>query len=100
LTHPATKTTDQEVVTMPAAYGIYQSLAKFQDEKVKALKAKKSRYGKEVFHVEHASSSVWYENESLVSLDGKVYPCTELQKRAGHQTDSQHRRRTHYLWCQ
>lgn len=43
LTHPATKTTDQEVVTMPAAYGIYQSLVKFQDQKVKALKAKKSK---------------------------------------------------------
>ena len=31
LTHPATKTTDQEVVTMPAAYGIYQNLLALQE---------------------------------------------------------------------
>lgn len=31
LKHPATKTTDQEVVTMPAAYGIYQDLRSFQE---------------------------------------------------------------------
>jgi integrase len=30
LKHPATKTTAQEVVTMPAAHGIYQSLVKLQ----------------------------------------------------------------------
>ena len=32
------------------------------------------RYGKEVFHVEHALSGSWFESESLVSLDGKTYP--------------------------
>ena len=31
------------------------------------------RYGKEVFHVEHALSGSWFESESLVSLDGKTY---------------------------
>jgi hypothetical protein len=30
LKHPATKTTSQEVVTMPAAHGIYQALVKLQ----------------------------------------------------------------------
>jgi site-specific recombinase XerD len=31
LRHPATKTTDQEVVTMPAAHGIYQDLKSLQE---------------------------------------------------------------------
>lgn len=31
LKHPATKTTDQEVVTMPAAHGIYQNLKAMQE---------------------------------------------------------------------
>jgi hypothetical protein len=30
LKHPATKTSDKEVVTMPAAQGVYQSLLKLQ----------------------------------------------------------------------
>jgi integrase len=33
LTHPATKTTDKEVVTMPAAYGVYGSLVKLQEQR-------------------------------------------------------------------
>lgn len=33
LSHPATKTTDKEVVTMPAAYGVYRSLVKLQEQR-------------------------------------------------------------------
>ena len=31
------------------------------------------RYGKEVFHVEHACSSYWFEKESIVSSTGELY---------------------------
>ena len=48
LTHPATKTTDQEVVTMPAAYGIYKSLIELQDKRIAALKARKSKLVKKL----------------------------------------------------
>jgi hypothetical protein len=33
LRHPATKTTDREVITMPAAHGVYQSLLKLQKQR-------------------------------------------------------------------
>ena len=41
LKHPPTKTTDTEVVTMPAAYGVYKSLVDLQD---KSKKRKDSDY--------------------------------------------------------
>jgi site-specific recombinase XerD len=71
LTHPATKTTDQEVVTMPAAYGIYQSLVKFQDEKVKALKAKKSKvvdkFTDHLFFPEYAN------RDTMIAVAGRIF---------------------------
>jgi integrase len=69
LKHPATKTTDQEVVTMPAAHGVYQSLVKLQLDR---------GFGKSkdlVFFPE-------YENRNtMIAVAGRIF--SAAVKRAG-----------------
>jgi integrase len=69
LKHPATKTTDQEVVTMPAAHGVYQSLRKLQLDR---------GFGKSkdlVFFPE-------YENRNtMIAVAGRIF--SAAVKRAG-----------------
>jgi integrase len=85
LTHPATKTTDQEVVTMPAAHGVYKSLTKIQDEKIKALKAKKSKeltkYTDHLFFPEYPNRS------TMIAVAGRIF--SAVVKRAGLQTEGE-----------
>jgi integrase len=85
LTHPATKTTDQEVVTMPAAYGVYKSLITLQDEKVKALKAKKSKalnkYTDHLFFPEYPNRS------TMIAVAGRIF--SAVVKRAGLQVEGE-----------
>ncbi len=69
LKHPATKTTDQEVVTMPAAHGIYQALLKLQ--KARGLGVAKGL----VFFPE-------YENRNtMIAVAGRIF--SAAVKRAG-----------------
>jgi integrase len=63
LTHPATKTTDQEVVTMPAAYGVYQSLIKFQD----ANRDPSKKYTDFVFFPEYSNRS------TMMNVAGRIF---------------------------
>lgn len=61
LKHPATKTTDQEVVTMPAAHGIYQSLLELQ---------KARGFGRQtdyVFFPEYAS------RDKMMAIAGRLF---------------------------
>lgn len=61
LRHPATKTTDQEVVTMPAAFGVYEDL--------KALQ-KKRKYGKPtdfVFFPEYKN------RDTMIAVAGRIF---------------------------
>jgi hypothetical protein len=85
LTHTATKTTDQEEVTMPAAHGVYKSLIKIQDEKVKALKAKKSKeltkYTDHLFFPEYPNRS------TMIAVAGRIF--SAVVKLAGHQTEGE-----------
>ncbi|MFZ2738401.1 MAG: hypothetical protein WBI20_06545 [Burkholderiaceae bacterium] len=69
LKHPATKTTDQEVVTMPAAYGIYQNLKGMQE-------MRGNGYDKDfVFFPE-------YENRNtMIAVAGRIF--SAAVKRAG-----------------
>lgn len=71
LTHPATKTTDQEVVTMPAAYGVYKSLIALQDEKVEALKVKKSKVvGK---FTDHLFFPEYSNRDTMIAVAGRIF---------------------------
>lgn len=85
LTHPATKTTDQEVVTMPAACGVYKSLIRLQDEKVKALKVKKSKavgkYTDHLFFPEYANRS------TMIAVAGRIF--SAVVKRARLQVEGE-----------
>jgi integrase len=71
LTHPATNTTDQEVVTMPAAYGVYKSLVELQDERVQQLKARKSkvvgRFTDHLFFPEYAN------RDTMIAVAGRIF---------------------------
>ena len=85
LTHPATKTTDQEVVTMPAAYGVYKSLITLQDEKVKALKAKKSKaVGK---YTDHLFFPEYPNRSTMIAVAGRIF--SAVVKRAGLQVEGE-----------
>ncbi len=69
LKHPATKTTDQEVVTMPAAHGIYQDLRAMQE--MRCLGGAKDF----VFFPE-------YENRNtMIAVAGRIF--SAAVKRAG-----------------
>jgi integrase len=69
LKHPATKTTDQEVVTMPAAHGIYQDLRAMQE--MRAFGRAKDF----VFFPE-------YENRNtMIAVAGRIF--SAVIKRAG-----------------
>lgn len=61
LKHPATKTTDQEVVTMPAASGIYQDLLAFQE--LKGM-AKSSDF---VFYPEYKN------RQTMIAVAGRIF---------------------------
>ena len=73
LTHPATKTTDHEVVTMPAAYGIYESLVRLQDSKsmkrAKSVKSGNRRSGltSYVFFPEYAN------RDTMIAVAGRIF---------------------------
>ena len=85
LTHPATKTTDQEVVTMPAAYGVYKSLITLQDEKVKVLKAKKSKaVGK---YTDHLFFPEYPNRTTMIAVAGRIFRA--VVKRAKLQTEGE-----------
>ena len=85
LTHPATKTTDQEVVTMPAAYGVYKSLITLQDEKVEALKAKKSKaVGK---YTDHLFFPEYPNRSTMIAVAGRIF--SAVVKRAGLQVEGE-----------
>lgn len=85
LTHPATKTTDQEVVTMPAAYGVYKSLIELQDEKVKSLKAKKSKALKK--YTDHLFFPEYPNRTTMIAVAGRIF--SAVVKRAGLQTEGE-----------
>jgi integrase len=85
LTHPATKTTDQEVVTMPAAYGVYKSLITLQDEKVKALKAKKSKALS--MYTDHLFFPEYPNRDTMIAVAGRIF--SAVVKRAGLQTEGE-----------
>ncbi len=75
LKHPATKTTDQEVVTMPAAHGIYQNLKAMQE--MRGFGAPKDL----VFFPE-------YENRNtMIAVAGRIF--SAAIKRAGLQQDGE-----------
>ena len=73
LTHPATKTTDQEVVTMPAAYGVYQSLIELQDAELKkrqtgAIKTRsKKKLNDYVFFPYYAN------RDTMIAVAGRMF---------------------------
>jgi integrase len=69
LKHPATKTTSQEVVTMPAAHGIYQALVKLQ--KVRGVGAAKDF----VFFPEYLNRN------TMIAVAGRIF--SAAVKRAG-----------------
>jgi len=85
LTHPATKTTDQEVVTMPAAYGVYKSLITFQDEKVKMLKARKSKALKK--YTDHLFFPEYPNRSTMIAVAGRIF--SAVIKRAGLQVEGE-----------
>ena len=85
LTHPATKTTDQEVVTMPAAYGVYKSLITLQDDKVKALKAKKSKALKK--YTDHLFFPEYPNRSTMIAVAGRIF--SAVVKRAGLQVEGE-----------
>jgi integrase len=85
LTHPATKTTDQEVVTMPAAYGVYKSLTELQDEKVKSLKAKNSKVLKK--YTDHLFFPEYPNRTTMIAVAGRIF--SAVVKRAGLQTEGE-----------
>lgn len=85
LTHPATKTTDQEVVTMPAAHGVYKSLIELQDEKVKSLMAKKSKALKK--YTDHLFFPEYPNRTTMIAVAGRIF--SAVVKRAGLQTEGE-----------
>ena len=85
LTHPATKTTDQEVVTMPAAYGVYKSLITLQDEKVKALKAKKSKAVSK--YTDHLFFPEYVNRSTMIAVAGRIF--SAVIKRAELKTEGE-----------
>jgi integrase len=85
LTHPATKTTDQEVVTMPAAYGIYKSLMKVQDERIAELKAKKSKLLKKL--TDHVFFPEYPNRDTMIAVAGRIF--SAVVKRAGLETEGE-----------
>lgn len=85
LTHPATKTTDQEVVTMPAAYGIYKSLIELQDKRIAALKARKSKRLKKL--TDHVFFPEYPNRDTMIAVAGRIF--SAAVKRAGLETESE-----------
>ena len=85
LTHPATKTTDQEVVTMPAAYGIYKSLMKVQDERIAELKARKSKLVKKL--TDHVFFPEYPNRNTMIAVAGRIFGAAV--KRAGLETEGE-----------
>ena len=85
LTHPATKTTDQEVVTMPAAYGIYKSLIEVQDKRIAALKARKSKLVKKL--TDHLFFPEHHNRDTRIAVAGRIF--SAAVKRAGLETESE-----------
>lgn len=77
LKHPATKTTDQEVVTMPAAHGIYESLVALQKDR---------DYGQPKQYVFYPE----YQNRNtMIAVAGRMF--SAAVKRAGiQQADEKH----------
>jgi len=75
LKHPATKTTDQEVVTMPAAHGIYQSLVKLQ---------KARNYGEAKHYVFFPEYS---NRNTMIAVAGRIF--SAAVKRAGISRDGE-----------
>ncbi len=85
LTHPATKTTAQEVVTMPAAYGIYKSLIEVQDNRIADLKARKSKIVKKL--TDHVFFPEYPNRDTMIAVAGRIF--SAAVKRAGLETESE-----------
>ena len=85
LTHPATKTTAQEVVTMPAAYGIYKALIDFQDKRIATLKARKSKVIKRL--TDHVFFPEYPNRDTMIAVAGRIF--SAAVKRAGLETESE-----------
>lgn len=77
LRHPATKTTDREVITMPAAHGVYQSLHKLQKARDYGLPEQ------HVFFPEYAN------RDTMMTVAGRIF--REVVNRSGiPQGDDKH----------
>lgn len=68
LSHPATKTTDQEVVTMPAAFGVYENLLKLQNQRFIGPKHQKAGKPKDyVFFPEYPNRN------TMIAVAGRIF---------------------------
>jgi integrase len=75
LTHPATKTTDQEVVTMPAAHGIYKSLINFQnaEQKKRQLFEKKMKLKSKTKFTDFVFFPEYANRNSMIAVAGRIF---------------------------
>jgi integrase len=73
LKHPATKTTDQEVVTMPAAYGIYKSHIKLQDSELEKREASKNKSKSKKTRTDHVFFPYYANRDTMIAVAGRIF---------------------------
>ncbi len=73
LTHPATKTTDQEVVTMPAAYGIYQSLIELQDVELKKRQTGENKTRSKKQLNDYVFFPYYANRDTMIAVAGRIF---------------------------
>lgn len=73
LTHPATKTTDQEVVTMPAAYGVYQSLIELQDADLKKRQTGEVKTRSKKKLNDYVFFPYYANRDTMIAVAGRIF---------------------------
>jgi len=73
LTHPATKTTDQEIVTMPAAYGIYQSHIKLQDAELKKRETGENKTRSKKKLTDFVFFPYYANRDTMIAVAGRIF---------------------------
>jgi integrase len=73
LTHPATKTTDHEVVTMPAAYGVYQSHVKLQDLELKKRETGENKTRSKKQLTDYVFFPYYANRDTMIAVAGRIF---------------------------
>ncbi len=87
LTHPATKTTDHEVVTMPAAHGVYQSLIKLQDAESKKRETGEIKTRSKKAVTQHVFFPQYANRDTMIAVAGRIF--SAVMKRAKLQSEGE-----------